>query len=152
MEYHDTRILIADENQSSRTQIREALTRAGYRHIEEATGGDDALAKIDRSHPDIALIDIWLSQLDGIGVIRACRNLDFRSDHAPVFIMTSPVSNQNMFIQAAGAGAALCLIKSEFILVIYNDFIIVSAINMIALKFQNDIIGICFIDRNAFTV
>jgi two-component system response regulator (stage 0 sporulation protein A) len=111
MEYHDTRILIADENQSSRTQVREALTRAGYRHIEEATGGDDALAKIDRSHPDIALIDIWLSQLDGIGVIRACRNLDFRSDRPPIFIMTSPVANQNMFIQASGAGAALCLIK-----------------------------------------
>ena len=111
MEYHDTRILIADENQSSRAQLREALNRAGYRHIEEATGGDDALAKIDRSHPDIALIDIWLSQLDGIGVIRACRNLDFRSDRPPVFIMTSPVANQNMFIQASGAGAALCLIK-----------------------------------------
>ena len=56
MEYHDTRILIADENASCRAQIREALTRAGYRHLEEATGGDEALAKIDRSHPDIALI------------------------------------------------------------------------------------------------
>ena len=111
MEYHDTRILIADENASCRSQIREALTRAGYRHIEEATGGDEALAKIDRSHPDIALIDIWMSHLDGIGVIRACRNLDFRADRPPVFIMTSPVANQNMFIQASGAGAALCLIK-----------------------------------------
>ena len=111
MEYHDTRILIADENAAGRAHIREALNRAGYRHIEEATGGDDALSKIDRSHPDIALIDIWLSQLDGIGVMRACRNLDFRSDRPPVFIMTSPVANQNMFIQASGAGAALCLIK-----------------------------------------
>ncbi len=111
MEYHDTRILIADESTTCRAQLREALSRAGYRHIEEATGGDDALAKIDRSHPDIAIIDVWLSQLDGIGVIRACRNLDFRSDRPPVFIMTSPVANQNMFIQAAGAGAALCLIK-----------------------------------------
>ena len=111
MEYHDTRILIADENPAGRAQLREALNRAGYRHIEEATGGEDALGKIDRIHPDIAIIDIWLSQLDGIGVIRACRNLDFRSDKPPVFIMTSPVANQNMFIQAAGAGAALGLIK-----------------------------------------
>ena len=111
MEYHDTRILIADETPNSRAQLREALLRAGYRHIEEATGGDDALSKIDRSHPDIAIIDIWLSQLDGIGVIRACRSLDFRSDRPPIFIITSPVANQNMFIQASGAGAALCLIK-----------------------------------------
>ena len=111
MEFHDTRILIADENTHQRSLLREALNRGGYRYVEEASGGEEALAKIDRTHPDVAIIDIWLSQLDGIGVIRACRNLDFRSDPAPVFIMTSPVSNQNMFIQAAGAGAALCLIK-----------------------------------------
>ncbi len=112
MEIHDTtHILIADENTTQRAQLKEALTRAGYRHIEEVSGGDDALNRIDRTHPDIAIIDIWLSQLDGIGVMRACRNLDFRSDQPPVFIVTSPVSNQNMFIQAAGAGAALCLIK-----------------------------------------
>ena len=111
MEYHDTRILIADENVTSRVQLKEALLRAGYRHIEEATGGDEALSKIDRLHPDIAIIDIWLAQLDGIGVIRASRNLDYRSDKPPIFIMTSPVATQNMFIQASGAGAALCLIK-----------------------------------------
>ena len=111
MEYHDTRILIADENASGRAQLKEALLRAGYRHVEEAVGGDEALTKIDRMHPDVAIIDIWLSQLDGIGVMRASRNLDFRSDKPPVFIMTSPVANQNMFIQASGAGAALCLIK-----------------------------------------
>ena len=55
MEFHDTRILIADENSAGRAQLREALNRAGYRHIEEAGGGDDALSKIDRSHPDIAI-------------------------------------------------------------------------------------------------
>ncbi len=109
--YDTTRILIADENPTQRAQLKDALARAGYRNFEEASGGDDALAKIDRIHPDVAIIDIWLSQLDGIGVIRACRNIDYRSDKPPVFIVTSPVSNQNMFIQAAGAGAALCLIK-----------------------------------------
>ncbi len=109
--YETTRILIADENVTERSMLKEALIRAGFRHIEEATGGDEALHKIERIHPDIAIIDIWLSQLDGIGVIRAARNVDFRSDKPPVFIVTSPIANQNMFIQAAGAGAALCLIK-----------------------------------------
>ena len=110
-EQEKTRILIADENPAQRAQLKEALTRAGYRNFEEAVGGDDALSKIDRTHPDVAIVDIWLSQLDGIGVIRASRNIDYRADRPPVFIVTSPVSNQNMFIQAAGAGAALCLIK-----------------------------------------
>ncbi len=109
--YDTTRILIADENITQRTQIKEALTRAGYRHIDEATAGDDALSQIDRSHPDIVIVDVWLSRLDGIGVIRASRNIDYHADKPPIFIVTSPVANQNMFIQAAGAGAALCLIK-----------------------------------------
>ncbi len=107
----NAKILIADENAAQRTQLRESLTRAGYRNVEEAVNGDDALHKIDRSHPDIAIIDIWLSRLDGIGVIRAAHNLDFRKDREPAYIVTSPVSNQNMFIQASGAGAQLCLIK-----------------------------------------
>lgn len=105
------KILIADENATQRTQLRESLIRAGYRNVEEAVNGDDALHKIERFHPDVAIIDIWLSRLDGIGVIRAAHALDYRSDREPAYIITSPVSNQNMFIQAAGAGAQLCLIK-----------------------------------------
>ena len=105
------KILIADENAGQRQIMREALMRAGYRLIDEASNGEDALQKIDQRHPDIVIIDIWLSKLDGIGVIRAGRQLDYRQDKMPAFIITSPVANQQMFIQASGAGAQLCLIK-----------------------------------------
>ncbi len=104
-------LLLADENMTQRTQLKEALMRAGFHHIEEAINGDDALQKIKQHHPDIAIIDIWLSKLDGIGVMRECRDFDFHQDKPPIFIMTSPVANQNMFIQASDVGAQLCLIK-----------------------------------------
>ena len=106
-----TKILIADENSAQRATLKEGLLRLGYRYIEEASNGEEALSKINRYHPDVALIDVWLSKLDGIGVIRSCRGLDLSPDSAPAFIITSPVSNQNLFIQAMGAGASLCLIK-----------------------------------------
>ena len=106
-----TKILIADENSTSRATLKEGLLRLGYRYIEEAANGEEALAKINRYHPDVALIDVWLSKLDGIGVIRSCKQLDLSPDRQPAFIITSPVSNQNLFIQAMGAGASLCLIK-----------------------------------------
>ena len=109
---YTTRILIADENATGRAMLKDALARTGYRVIDEASNGDDALQKIERNRPDIAIVDIRLSKLDGIGVIRAAQGIDFGSENrAPIFIMTSPVANQNMFIQAAGAGAQLCLIK-----------------------------------------
>ncbi len=106
-----TKILIADENSAQRATLKEGLLRLGYRYIEEASNGEEALSKINRYHPDVALIDVWLSKLDGIGVIRSCRSLDLSPDAPPTFIITSPVSNQNLFIQAMGAGASLCLIK-----------------------------------------
>ena len=110
---YTTRILIADENSSGRALLKDSLMRSGYRMIDEATNGDEALSKIERTHPDVAIVDIWLSKLDGIGVIRAAQSINYAAsgDRAPVFIMTSPVANQNMFIQAATAGAQLCLIK-----------------------------------------
>lgn len=110
MEY-TTRILIADESQSQRATLREGLLRAGYRHIEEASNGEEALQKLSRSHPDIVLIDVWLSKMDGIGVLRSTNNLDFSPDKSPAFIVISSVPSEGMFIQAMGAGASLCLLK-----------------------------------------
>ena len=110
MEY-TTKILIADESQSQRATLREGLVRAGYRHIEEAGNGEEALQKLSRSHPDIVIIDVWLSKMDGIGVLRSTGNLDFSPDQPPAFIVVSSVPSEGMFIQATNAGAILCLLK-----------------------------------------
>ena len=110
MEYN-TKILIADENHTQRAALRDGLMRAGYRYIEEAVNGEDALTKISRFHPDIALVDIWLSKMDGIGVIRNSYNIDFAPDMPPAFIVVSMVSNQGLFIEATNAGAERCLLK-----------------------------------------
>ena len=110
MEY-TTKILIADESPANRNAIREGLLRAGYRNLDEASNGEETLLKITRLHPDVVLMDIWLSKLDGIGVLRSCRSMDWREEKAPAFIIVSSVSNQNVFIQATEAGAELCLLK-----------------------------------------
>ncbi len=110
MEYN-TKILIADENPTSRASMRESLKRAGCHYIEEAINGEEAVQKLAKFHPDIAIVDIWLSRLDGIGVIRSAKSADFTPDRMPSFILTSMVSNQNIFVQAMNAGAELCLIK-----------------------------------------
>ena len=110
MEYK-TKILIADESPAWRAQTKEGLLRAGYRNVEEAVNGEEAVLKISHAHPEIVLLDVWLSKLDGIGVLRNCRNLDFGNDKPPLFIVVSSVSSQNTFIQATDAGAELCLLK-----------------------------------------
>ncbi len=108
---NNTKILIADENPAQRQALCNELRKAGFRNIEEATNGEEALIKIGRYHPDVAILDVWLSKLDGIGVLRNCKSLHFNPDKPPAFIIVSMVSNQSIFMEAAHAGADLCLLK-----------------------------------------
>ena len=66
---NNTKILIADENPAQRQALASELRRMGFRNVEEAANGEDALIKIGRFHPDVAILDVWLSKLDGIGNI-----------------------------------------------------------------------------------
>ena len=59
-----TKILIADENPAGRQALCNELKLAGFQHIEEATNVEEALIKIGRYHPDVAILDVWLSKLD----------------------------------------------------------------------------------------
>ena len=108
---NETKILIVDENPAGRSALCDGLRRNGYRHIEEATNGEDALRRIGQSRPDVVVMDIWLSKLDGIGVLRTARNTSRAGEKQPVYIIVSSVSNQSVFIQATEAGADLCLLK-----------------------------------------
>lgn len=110
MEY-TTKILIADENKEERRTLRENLFKAGYHFIEEAANGEEAVSKIGHFHPDIAIIDVWLSKIDGIGVIRNCSSFNFSPDKKPAYILVSLAANTTMFVEATNAGADLCLLK-----------------------------------------
>ncbi len=105
------RILIADENATERRSLGDGLRRAGFTRVEEAADGEEALSKISMGGYDIAIIDVWLSKLDGISVLRQSRLIDSSGATLPSFIVTSPVSNQQLFIEAMNSGASLCLLK-----------------------------------------
>ncbi len=110
MEYN-TKILIADENAGERQILREALSRAGWRLIDEAANGEEALKKLTANHYDAALIDMMLTRLDGIGVLRSYKSTLNPTDTAPVMLVISPIANQTMIAEAVAAGADLCLMK-----------------------------------------
>ena len=104
-----TKILIADENSLSRSALRDELKSQGYANVYEALNGEEALTMISTILPDIVIIDVLLSKLDGIGVIRQVKRE--LAEDAPLFIVTSIVSNHNMLLEANNAGASMCMIK-----------------------------------------
>ena len=105
------KILIADESAADRLALCNELRKAGFTNLLEAGNGEEALIQIGKNHPDVAIIDVWLSKLDGIGVLNNCQNLKFGADKPPAFIIVSMVPKQSIFIEAANSGADLCLLK-----------------------------------------
>ena len=105
------KILIADESENDRRRLADGLRRSGFHRVEEAANGEDVISRISGGSYDIVVADVWLSKLDGIGVLRQSRAIDFGAALPPLFIITSSVSNQNIFLDAMNAGAALCLLK-----------------------------------------
>ena len=87
------KILIADENSENKRMCRDALLRAGIRFVEEVSNGEEALKSIIRNHPDIVIADVWLSKLDGIGLIRQAMAQNYGADKAPAFIIASLVEH-----------------------------------------------------------
>ena len=106
-----TKLLIADESPEERRHLREFLRSEGYRCIDEAANGEEAVSKIGKTHPDLVIVDTWLSRLDGISVIRNAKSLSYGSDMSPGFILTSLVAGNTLFVEGIEAGADLCLKK-----------------------------------------
>jgi len=65
------RVIIADDERPARSYL-EAMLRS-FEDVEiigEAEAGTEAVEIIEREHPDLALLDLQMPELDGLGVVR----------------------------------------------------------------------------------
>jgi len=65
----EKKILVVDDEDRVRESIREILSDEGYRVI-EAADGTRVLDLITSEHPDLVLLDIWMPDVDGIGLLK----------------------------------------------------------------------------------
>ena len=105
------KILIADENNEFRLQFISKLKAMGYSEISEAKNGEEALFKIGAEHPDIVFVDVWLSKLDCIQVMKGSKSLSYGADQRPSFVVLSIINHQNLFYEATEAGAEYCMLR-----------------------------------------
>jgi two-component system, LytTR family, response regulator len=71
------RVMIADDERPARSFLA-ALLRSfdDVAIVGEAASGKEAVALIEREHPDLALLDLQMPELDGIGVVRMLKKRD----------------------------------------------------------------------------
>ena len=66
------RILVVEDDEQERKQLRSAIEQAGWQVIEVATG-DEVLASVRTHAPDLILLDLALSDRDGVQIIEQLR-------------------------------------------------------------------------------
>lgn len=102
----ETRILIADDEPLIRINLRETLQEQGYIIVGEAGDGPTALRLTRQLRPDLVLIDMKMSQMDGLTVAKAIHDEEI----APVLLLTAH-SSRSLVMEARDAGVLGYLIK-----------------------------------------
>src|SRR5690349_9500606 len=83
-----TTILVVDDNDAERYYLTRILTKAGYRVVEAANGGD-ALRRAASEHPELITLDIRLPDLNGFEVCRRLKSSPPTRDVPVVHISAS---------------------------------------------------------------
>jgi DNA-binding LytR/AlgR family response regulator len=74
------RVVIADDERPARAFLATLLVSSSdVQIVGEASSGTEAVEVIERERPDLALLDLQMPELDGLGVVRM-----LRKDHVPL--------------------------------------------------------------------
>ena len=76
---HATTVLIADSAEEFCTGLTAALQRAGgFQVVGTANDGEQAVRMATQLKPDILVLDLMLSKLDGISVLKQIGTMEYR--------------------------------------------------------------------------
>lgn len=98
------RVLIADDQKSVGTTLAALVTHCDHEVVEVVGSGLEAIQAYSRHHPDVVIMDYWMSKLNGA---TACRNI-LAKDPAARVILISGLSAPN---ELADSGAVAVLAK-----------------------------------------
>jgi len=71
------RILVADDQPAHRAVLTAMLEPLGFA-VDEVTSGEEVLARVDQLRPDLLLLDLVMTGMDGLAVSRALRAAGWR--------------------------------------------------------------------------
>src|SRR5687767_6830832 len=88
MEAMAHRILVVDDDPHIRELLSFALAKSGMK-VEQAADGEEALAAIEASPPDLMVLDINLPRLNGLDVCRKLRASGGERAGLPILFLSS---------------------------------------------------------------
>lgn len=104
------RVLVADDNVAFGMIICEFLeSQADIEVTARVENGEDAIDMIEKTKPDIVVLDIIMPRLDGLGVLTRYKNVS--PSEKPLFIVLSAVGQDTITQQALSLGAIYYIVK-----------------------------------------
>jgi DNA-binding response OmpR family regulator len=97
------RILIADDDLTSRTLLASMLKKAGHEVVSTTSGQEAWLALQKPDAPRLAILDWMMPAMDGLEVVRRVRGL--QTDSPPHLIMLTTRGDASDAITALASGA-----------------------------------------------
>jgi two-component system, NarL family, response regulator LiaR len=103
------RVVIADDHRVVREGLRYLLSQEpDVEVVGEAEDGAQALRVTAATNPDVLLLDLYMPELDGHGVLSALRDTP---DQPAVVVLTSATDDEHL-VRAVRAGATSYLLKT----------------------------------------
>ena len=103
------KVLVVDDQRTSRMLINDALDQIGIRQISFAADGEEALKVMMTSPSHVIISDFNMPKLDGLQLLKAIRAFP-ATKKVPFFILTGR-GDRELVQKAAGLGANNFLIK-----------------------------------------
>jgi signal transduction histidine kinase/CheY-like chemotaxis protein len=69
-----SKIMVVDDDETFRYMLTEALTKKTNSIVEGYANGAEALIRLGGNPPDLLILDMFMPQIDGLGVCRAIKN------------------------------------------------------------------------------
>ncbi len=105
----ETRFLIVDDMATMRRIIRSLLEQLGYKNIDEAEDGKEALAKLKSGKYDFVITDWNMPNMTGLELVQEIRK-DPDLKHLPVLMVTAEAKKENV-LMAIKAGVNNYVVK-----------------------------------------
>ncbi len=103
-------VLIADDNIEFATTLKKYFDqKENMEVVAIARDGNEAFEKIVECKPDVALLDVIMPHLDGIGVLEKLNSINL--DKYPFCVMISAVGQDKVTKQAISLGAQYYVVK-----------------------------------------
>lgn len=93
LQNNSARILIVEDSRANRLIATAILENAGF-EVEGAGSGPEAIDKFQKADFDLVLMDLQMSEMDGLETTRAIRNLPIQSSNAPIIAFSANVMEE----------------------------------------------------------